>query len=242
MITSPSGRIYIGCSVDINVRWANYRSVSCKKQHRLHASFLKYGVKAHNFQIICECEESQLDYLEGYLIRFYDTYNTRHGLNLKEGGSHARLSEETKEKIRKKHIGKKYATSTIELYRKRMKGNKINLGRIPSQETRDRMSKAHTGRTCFWKGKKLTREHSNNISKSLAGKKRRKKTEKEILCMRNNSKDNKPVIQMDKNLFFINEYISIKDASRHCNIRSSGISRCCLLKRKTAGGFMWKFK
>lgn len=56
------------------------------------------------------------------------------------------------------------------------------------------------------------------------------------------NRTNKAVLQYDKKLNFMHEYHSIRDASRKTNVHVSNIGMCCNKKRKTAGGFVWKFK
>jgi hypothetical protein len=50
------------------------------------------------------------------------------------------------------------------------------------------------------------------------------------------------VEKYDKTGVFLNEYDSIKDANLDTNINMSDISQCCQSRRKTAGGYVWKFK
>ena len=52
----------------------------------------------------------------------------------------------------------------------------------------------------------------------------------------------KPVLQYDKNGNFIKEWFGIKNAGENLKIASSDIGECCRGKRKTAGGYAWKFK
>jgi len=62
---------------------------------------------------------------------------------------------------------------------------------------------------------------------------------------KNNPKRNdltKSVQQFDKSNNFINEFSSIREASKHLNISESAISYCCRGKSKTSGGFIWKYK
>lgn len=54
--------------------------------------------------------------------------------------------------------------------------------------------------------------------------------------------DNKIVIKYDKDMNYICEYLSIRDANRKTNIDRSNISKCCKNKVKSAGGFIWRFK
>ncbi len=53
---------------------------------------------------------------------------------------------------------------------------------------------------------------------------------------------NKAILQYDKNLNLIKEWISIKEASIYLNLNGPHISRVCRGIKKTAGGFIWKFK
>jgi len=120
-ITSPSGKIYIGQGVNIEHRWECYKGLHCKTQTKLYHSFLKHGVENHVFQIIHICKEEELNDLEIYYVKFYNTFNTTHGLNLREGGnSGGRHSDETKKKQSEAKIGK---PQSIESVQKRIKSN-----------------------------------------------------------------------------------------------------------------------
>lgn len=49
------------------------------------------------------------------------------------------------------------------------------------------------------------------------------------------------VIQYDLYFNIIKKYNSIIEAVEATNIASSSISQCCCLKRKTAGGYIWRY-
>ncbi len=104
-ITSPTGRVYIGQSVDIYIRWNSHRSMACNKEIPiLHNSMKKYGVKRHKFEIIARCAENELNDYEKFFIDLYDATGKK-GMNVKGGGQDIHcLSEETKEKIRQVRI------------------------------------------------------------------------------------------------------------------------------------------
>jgi len=109
-IKSPSGRIYIGSSNDINNRLCSYRNLKCKNQTKLYNSFIKYGWKSHIFKIIEECEYSVLLEKELYYGLLYNVLDKTKGLNCrlpKIGDKYSYMSEETKEKISKGNLGKK---------------------------------------------------------------------------------------------------------------------------------------
>ena len=48
-ITSPTNKIYIGQSIDIENRFTKYKSLDCKNQVRLYNSLKKYGFDKHKF-------------------------------------------------------------------------------------------------------------------------------------------------------------------------------------------------
>lgn len=92
-ITSPSGKIYIGQSVDVNSRFASYARKSCADQPKLFNSIEKYGYSNHIFEIVCECERHELDANEIFYICYFNTI--KEGLNCKGGGARGTLSKES---------------------------------------------------------------------------------------------------------------------------------------------------
>ena len=52
----------------------------------------------------------------------------------------------------------------------------------------------------------------------------------------------KKVLQLSKNMLLIGTYISQCEAERKTGISQAHISQCCLGKRKTAGGYVWRFE
>ena len=56
------------------------------------------------------------------------------------------------------------------------------------------------------------------------------------------TKNNKSVIQKDKDGNIINAYISTEEAGRKLNVCSSHIGQVANGKRKTAGGYIWEWK
>jgi hypothetical protein len=52
----------------------------------------------------------------------------------------------------------------------------------------------------------------------------------------------KPILKFDKNGNFIAEYKSLKEAAKIHNIRDNNISRAANGRRKTCGGYIWKYK
>ena len=52
----------------------------------------------------------------------------------------------------------------------------------------------------------------------------------------------KPVLQYTKSGEFVKEWKSMNDVQRNLGYYSQNISQCCTGKRKSANGFVWKFK
>jgi len=94
----------------------------------------------------------------------------------------------------------------------KLKGHKFNLGRI------------------------LTQEHKNKISMKTKGYKHTIETKNFI----SNSKL-KAVSQYDKNNNFIKNWDSAKNAGKELKIYSQNISNCCKERLKSAGGFIWRY-
>lgn len=108
-ITSPSGRVYIGQSWNIEHRWAEYRSPGYRSQQpKLHASFRRHGVSNHDFRVIlllgASTSQQVLDESEIFYIAFFRERGVGL-LNLRGGGSAGRHSDETKRLIGQKSKG-----------------------------------------------------------------------------------------------------------------------------------------
>lgn len=138
-ITSPSGKKYIGQSINIEQRKKIYYGHHCKKQIKLHASLLKYGFDKHTFEIIEECEEGKLNEREEFWITELQTCNYKIGMNLSSGGLNKRVSEETKARISIGNTGKKKPL-LVEL-------NKSRKGQKLTPEHKEKMRQSMIGRT-----------------------------------------------------------------------------------------------
>jgi group I intron endonuclease len=78
-ITSPSNRVYIGQSVNINNRFKSYRKYNHPSQIKLYRSIEKYGFESHIFEIIEYCDIDLLNKRERYWQDYYNVISE--GLN-----------------------------------------------------------------------------------------------------------------------------------------------------------------
>ena len=131
-IISPSKKIYIGQSRDIEKRFKQYKSNSCKTQIRLVHSFNKYGVDNHIFEIVEECDIEELNNKERYYQDLYDVIG-KNGLNcilINTNDLPKILSEETRLKLSESRIGYKFSQESKDKMSKSAKGKKHSAERI----------------------------------------------------------------------------------------------------------------
>ena len=89
------------------------------------------------------------------------------------------------------------------------------------EESKRKISEANTGEKAYWYGKHFSEEHRKKISQSKGG---------------------RGILQFSKNGEFIAEYPSLVEAERHTGCHHQNICNCCKGNRKSAGGFIWKYK
>ena len=87
-----NGKCYIGKSIDINDRWIRHRSRAFQENDNSYNSYFyrairKYGLENFIFEVLEECDPSQLDEKEKYYISIYDSYfKNNNGYNMTLGG------------------------------------------------------------------------------------------------------------------------------------------------------------
>ncbi len=133
-ILSPTGKVYIGQSVNIKRRFRDYKSrVNCA-QKVLAKSFKKYGVDNHQFDIIEYCNIEQLNCSERF---WQDEFNVlgKKGLNCLLtpcGEKRYKHSKETLKKISDNMKGVNnpmYGKSFSEEHKTKLKGKRASMTR-----------------------------------------------------------------------------------------------------------------
>ena len=216
-ITNPTGKIYIGQSLDIYRRFKRYKSGDCKNQYALYASLIKYGWTNHSFEILEICKKSELNNKERYYQELYCVMS-ENGLNcvyVNSEGIKMVYSEQSTNKM--SVSAKKRIVSEI---RKKHQSD-IMKGRIYTDEHKRKSSEGNKGKEHWWNKGKPTSLH-----------------QKEMASMKNKVK----VFQYDTNLNFIKEWDSIKSAGFTYGSNGSSISACARGKNKTAFGFIWRYE
>ena len=139
-----------------------------------------------------------------------------HKKNISNALKGKKISEEHKMNISKAKTGK--PLSDAAKIARRIVGEK-NRGRKHSEETKAKISAAN-------KGKQVSQESREKMSNARKGKR---------------GNNLLKVAQYDTNGCLIKIWECIMDASRETGIDNSSIAKCAKGKRKTAGGFVWKF-
>jgi group I intron endonuclease len=102
---------------------------------------MKYGKDSFTMKLLIVAHTQEIaDHWECHFIERYDTI--KNGYNIRGGGSRGRISESTREKLRQKAIG-----------------------RVPSEETRKKLSVAGSGERNPFYGKTHTEEAKEKMSR-----------------------------------------------------------------------------
>ena len=227
-ITSPTGRIYVGKTINLSSRKSSYRNNNNKEQRIIYNSINKYGWDNHVFEVI---DEAPINLLSEFEIKHIENLKSYHhenpnGMNLTKGGDGA--------------LGRKDSKET------KLKRTQHHIGRKCSEETKKLMSLAKKGKPSNRKGKKLSKETIEKIRLSSIGIKQSKKTINKRL---NTKLDNMlikkgPILQINPvNNEVIKEWeILPAELSNKLNIENSSLLKALKGKYKTSGGYIWKYK
>ena len=243
-----NGKKYVGQTCQKpEKRWNN--GDGYKNNHYFYRAIQKYGWDGFEHEVISSnLNKEEADNFEKLLIEKLDLLNPNNGYNLQDGGSHGHPSEisriniknaaikrcqndEYRKRQSESHIGlqageknpmygKKHSEETKEKIRE------TSTGKHPSENTRKKMSAAHTGELNHNYGK----YHSEETRKKISDTKINEKNPK-----------SKKVNQYTKDDVFIKTWPYIKLAAETLSIPYQNISRCCRENKGTAGGFIWRY-
>lgn len=236
---SPSGKVYVGQTVNIKKRWGyNGEHYTTKKKDGsfIQASFAraieKYGWKNFKHNIILEnVSKSEADYAEKYLIRWYKI----HGLsyNITDGGEgccgiHRVFSEEERRKISErvsKNPPMKGKKHTPEAIAKIIAANR-NRQYTPEQKAAmaERARLYNTGRTHSEESKKKMSDYRKAHPETWIG-----------------GWNKKEVYQYDLEGKYMQSFPSAEEAARSIGKKSCGdICKCLNNICASAHGYIWR--
>lgn len=250
-----NSKCYIGQSVNIGRRWKAhkyYKTNHCNPY--LYSAFEKYGIGNFYFEVLSECQKSELDELERQFIAQNNSlYPT--GYNLDGGGRRQKeISDITRQKQRLAHLGKK----------------NHNYGKPKSELTKLRISagQAHPVNKYTRDGKYLETFESTRAAAISLNKNGTKVISSCCLGSKTTAYgyqwrlanvgtgdiapyvDNHlemawqstcvPVSQFTRDGAYVASYGSITLAAKATGAAIANIALCCRGKRSTAGNYVWR--
>lgn len=228
-----NGKIYIGQTIrSLKLRYDDhfYSANRPNKSYNIIFSkaLRKYGKDGFTIECICvSFDRESLNEAEVALIKDYDSRNKSAGYNLAFGGNNGakeiKITEETRQRLRDSHKGKKPSQET------RDKMSRAHTGKIFSQELRDKISKAQTGRKGhgkgrYWLGKK--RLFCDKVKAGMYKTGPKHHSSRKVIQLN----DKKEPIKIFDSLTIAQEQLKVNNVSLAI---SAGVKR---------GGFYWEFK
>lgn len=210
---SPSGKVYVGITSNIRVRWSNngYRYTTYDSIFK--NAILKYGW--HNFKhivLLDKVSKSEACYAEKYLIRWYKMHNLSYNITDGGEGTLGRVcSEQTKEKLRTSAKGP--SSATLDGIRR------SNLHKIQSAKNLKMAHEARRGSHHTDATKALIRERAMSRDMTKAQEASRLKTSKRVV-----------VTFPDENVL---TFPSISEAARYIGSNPANVSRSLRTGSKT---------
>lgn len=215
-----NNKIYIGSSINLYNRKSQHLKLLKYGKHEnsyLQNSFNKYGEENFKWEIIEYVEiiddrEKLKEILlnrEQFYLDEYKSYDNKIGYNLLA--------------VAGSRLGSKHSEKTL-------------LKLKEYQSTRPKETSIKSGLT--QRGKKLTEEHKQKLSRVRKG---MKFSDRHKYNLSKSIMESYKTINMVINLTTGKIFKNILEASRYYQINHSNIGRVCRGERKSAGGFVWRF-
>lgn len=215
---TTTGKKYIGQSNNIQSRWSKHKSELKNNKHHndyLQKAWNKYGQNDFIFYVLEYCEIARLDEREIHYINLYDTLNRDNGYNLTSGGQFKKqYSDDTRNKL-SNSIKKSYEDPNR---REIQSINALNQWKNPE------IKQKIMGKNNAMYGKHHTEEAKQKISKANKGRISYRRNTTPVFCIELNQR-----------------FDDATTAGKKLSLDSSAILKVCQGKRKTCGGYTWKF-
>lgn len=246
-ITSPTGKIYVGQSVDIERRLKSYSKMRCKEQIRLYNSLVKYGFSEHIFEVVEECEVVDLNTRERHWQDFYDVLS-KDGLNSKLTNTNDKSGVRSEDSLEKQSRSSKIFNKTPEgilAQSKRVESlkalYKTEAGNIATAKRISNTDYAARTKNTDYVAKVANTDYSIFQEKRVANidwVSKVANTDYNAIA----KKRMRPINQYDLNGILIREWASTKEAGELLGISRGNITNCCKGKYKSVKGFVWEYK
>lgn len=222
---------YVGKATDLDTRVRKHLQPSKLIENTHKNNWLKKLINQNEKPLVVvlkKCEdEKDLNQSEIQYINEYKTLGCKL-TNATEGGDGGRMSDESLFKMREtKRLNKQ---EPFWLNKKLSEEHCKNIsegkkGYTPTENTKIKLSETHKGLNTWSKGKKLSKETISKMIESRIGK----------------PKNDKPVHQLDFNGNIIKTWDAPYYAENELKLARNKIDMVCKGKRKSTGGFKWKY-
>lgn len=236
-----NGKKYVGKSIDIKKRWNNHIAQLRNNSHPneyLQRSWNKYGEEMFDFCVLEVCESEILNDREKYWIDYYDSFLNGYNLTLGGDGGNT-ISKYTEAQLEAYKAKKKSIHSKTAL-----KGEETSASKLNNSQVVEIIDMLLSGGYIVDIAKKYNvscstiydiRVHNtwNSLTKDIVFPHTSKRCLKGI--------KGKAVAQYDLFGNYIDTYISAREAEKITGCSYKHISSVCNGKRKTCGGYLWRF-
>ena len=261
MLTSPKGKTYIGQTTrPIHKRLQEHETGQSKDCRAIYNAIKFHGWE--NFEKdYYECPDDDLNKHEELMVEVLGTMAPS-GYNLREGGgSHGKLSEETKQKMsestksyknpnygkigEKNHLwGVQRSEETRQKISEGLRGEKhYFFGKTHTEEHKQKNREAQLGKTHTVEAKQKMSDAQRGEKNHMFGKSPSEETKQKMSEARLGEKNHnsKRVYQYALDGTFINSFCSTGEAGRHLEKDGSKIRQCARGESKTAYKFKWSY-
>lgn len=179
ILNTVTGDFYIGSSKHIDFRWETHRSLLNRGVHHsrhLQRAWTKYGPDSFQFEVMTEVDPGKLlDVEQESLDTHRPAYNIRRKAGCVPPYVRKPITEETREKMRRSHKGKKLTEEAKQKMSAARRGKPVSpetlvkmKARRASDETKEKLRQSHLGQP----GRVWTEESREKVRQSLTGRKR----------------------------------------------------------------------
>lgn len=230
LISFPNKKNYVGITTtSFEERKKNHLSHANTSNLAVHNAISKYGKKV-NWKVIDEADNwSDLIKLEVKYIKKFDSYIDNNGYNLTKGGDGTTGYKHSEEE--------------------NLRNSRRKTQYFKNPKNRKKQSKANT--IAHYKNPNLAKNHSEFQTKRFKDESERDKvaegmrkylSKKENLERHSRVRGGKEFYVLDLDDNIVAEYLIQAECAREMKLQTSKISNCLKGKRKTHGGFKFKYK
>lgn len=202
-----NGKLYVGKTNNPQRRWSQHLCASRSKQPRLVISraIKKYGEASFTYEVLETFQSEPESYWwESWWVQYLGSNYPTSGYNVDQGGQGGKIpSQETRQKLSVKSMGRKFSPETI------AKMSAAKLGKKPSPETLAKLSAARIGKkrspevgakvAAALRGRPLSSETKEKLSVSMSGRKlTREHIEKSATSNRGKKRSPEAILRMRK--------------------------------------------